>query len=80
MSSTAACRAVGLAKAGSCSRVACAFLFFRERFPAPYDLRQAAQRTVYCFSIRKDFRYVRFQYDDITSPRIASRVFSADTF
>ena len=36
-------------------RVACAFLFFRERFPATYDLRQAAQRTVYCFSIRKNF-------------------------
>ena len=42
--------------------------------------RMMSARLRSCFSIRKDFCYVRFQYDDITSPRIASRVFSADTF
>ena len=61
-------------------RVACDLLFCRWRFTATDDFRQATQRTVYCFSIRKDFRYVRFQYDNVTSPRIVSRVFSADTF
>src|SRR5256884_8695341 len=61
-------------------RVACDLLFCRWRFASANDVRQAAQRTVYCFSIRKDFRYVRFLYDDIASPRIASRVLSPETF
>ena len=33
----------------------------------------AAQRTVYCFTIRKHFCNVGLQYDDVASPRVAPR-------
>ena len=65
-------------KAGSCSRVACAFLFFRERFASTNNLRQAPQRTVYRFSIRKRFRNVGLQYNHVSSASVAPRVFSSD--
>ena len=48
-------------------------LFYGERFPATNDLRQAAQRTVYCFIIRKHFCNVGLQYDGVASPRVAPR-------
>ena len=59
-------------------RIAGDLLFCGERFPATNDLRQAAQRTVYCFTIRKHFCNVGLQYDDIASPRVTARVFSTD--
>jgi len=59
-------------------RIAGDLLFCRKRFPATNDLRQAAQRTVYCFTIRKHFCNVGLQYDDVASPRVTPRVFSTD--
>jgi hypothetical protein len=52
-----------------------AFLFFRERFPMTYDLRQTAEGAVYDVGIRKDFCYVSFQYDNVTSAHSAARTF-----
>ena len=43
-----------------------------------YDLRQTAEGAVYDVGIRKDFCYVRFQYDNVTSACIALRVLSTD--
>ena len=40
-----------------------------------YDLRQTAEGAAYDVGIRKDFCYVSFQYDNVTSAYSAARTF-----